>query len=77
MDLHSITKLLGEIFFKKDFDINVLRSLNQEEKDIFTDYISQCRVESYTLKCIGPAGAKSLGRKNHLKLKNNVAIRTV
>ena len=77
MHVHSITKLLGDIIFNKDFDINVLKSLNQKEKDIFTDYISQCRVESFVLKSIGPTGAKSLGSKNHFKLKNNAATRTV
>ena len=77
MHVHSITKLLGDIIFNKDFDINVLKSLNQKEKDIFTDYISQCRVESFVLKSIGPTGVKSLGSKNHFKLKNNAATRTV
>jgi len=77
MHIHSITKLLGDIIFNKDFDINVLKSLNQKEKDIFTDYISQCRVESFVLKSIGPTGAKSLSSMNHLKLKNNAAKRTV
>ncbi len=77
MHVHSITKLLGEIFFNNDFDINVLKSLNQKEKDIFTNYVSQCRVESYVLKSIGSIGAKSLGRNNYLKLKKNAAIRTI
>jgi len=77
MHVHSIAKLLRDIIFNKDFDINALKSLNQKEKDIFTDYISQCRVESFILKSIGPTGAKSLGSMNHLKLKNNAAKRTV
>ena len=77
MHVDRITKILAEIFFNEDFDINVLKSLNQNEKDIVTDYISECRVESYVLKSIGPIGAKNLGHKNHLKLKNNAAIRTV
>ena len=77
MHVLSITKLLGEIIFNKDFDFSKLESLNQQEKDIFVNYISQCRVESYVLKKIGKIGAKSLGSENYIKLKNYAANRTI
>ena len=77
MHVLSITKLLSEIFFNKDFDISKLESLTQQEKDIFVDYISKSRVESYVLKNIGEIGAKTLGIENFFKLKNNGAARTI
>ena len=77
MHVLSITKLLSEIFFNKDFDISKLESLTQQEKDIFADYISKSRVESYVLKSIGEFGAKTLGIENFFKLKNNGDARTI
>ena len=45
MHVLSITKLLSEIFFNKDFDISKLESLTQKEKDIirqeYFKYISE------------------------------------
>ena len=77
MHVLSITKLLSEIFFNKDFDISKLESLTQHEKNIFADYISKSRVESYVLKNIGEIGAKTLGIENFFTLKNNGAARTI
>lgn len=78
MHFHSITKILKDIFFKKDFSILDLKLMSEAEKDIFTEYVSKCRIESFILNQIGPdLISQSLGERNFLKLKNNGKVRTI
>ena len=78
MQFHSITNLLRNLFFEKDFVIPELYKLSQSEKNTFTDYVSKCRIESFFLKQIDcNLVIESLGQKNYLKLKNNGKIRAI
>ena len=78
MHFHSITKILSDIFFKKDFSILDLKSMSEAEKDIFAEYVSKCRIESFFLNQIEPhLVSQSLGERNYLKLKNNGNIRAI
>ena len=78
MHIHSITKILKNIFFRKDLGILDLKLMSEAEKDSFTEYVSKCRIESFFLNQLGPdLISQSLGERNFFKLKNNGKVRAI